>query len=220
MFRADDGAQQEVALNVAMLKTFLHSVESLTSNLEFVVFPGGTRGYGIYRPGGIFTPPLEETLVDQLPDDYAQTVAYPSFRRLLTAAAAAAACQGKSWTWCEVCPDAVVGFAPHGSGWSLAAHWAVFLSAWRLVHGDGAEVPFPGTLAGYDSRFTEVSTRTLARAVIHAAVVESNKCGGGRLFNVADCETPGSMRERWPLITAWFGREYWDFFRPCRLRVD
>lgn len=189
-------------LNVGMMTTFIHAVTSLAPNLQFVVFPGGTRGYGIYQPGGIFTAPLDESLVAAVPHAYAKTVAYPSFRALLEAASADA-----KWTWCEVCPDAVVGFAPNGSGWSLAAHWAVYLSLWRLVHGEEAEVPFPGTPAGYDSQFTETSTRTLARAALYAAVLESKRCGGGKLFNVADREAPGTMRERWPLLAAWFGCE-------------
>lgn len=202
MFHGTDGGEQEVKLNVGMMGAFVRALTVLAPNLQFIIFPGGTRGYGIYQPGGIFTAPLEESLATALPPAYARTVAYPSFRKLLTAASADA---GGVWTWCELCPDAVVGFAPRGSGWSLAAHWAMYLSLWRLVHGEGVEVPFPGTPAGYGSQFTEVSARTLARAAVHATVLESEKCGGGRLFNVADRQAPGSMRERWPLIAAWFG---------------
>lgn len=203
VFRANDkNHEAEVEMNTGMMARFLNAIESLTPNLKFFVFPGGTRGYGIYRPGGIFTAPLDESLIGTLPDDYAKTVAYPSFRRLL-----ARASERKPWTWCEVCPDVVVGFAPNGSGWSLAAHWATFLSAWRLRHGEGSEVAFPGTLAGYDSKFTEASTRALARFAIYASAVRPEACGGGKTFNVADAEGPGTMRDRWPQIAAWFGRE-------------
>jgi hypothetical protein len=63
------------------------------------------QGYGIYVPGGTFTPPLTEDMVDSLPADYAKTVVYPWNRKLLNAA-----CKGQKWTWCEVCPDAIVSF--------------------------------------------------------------------------------------------------------------
>jgi hypothetical protein len=61
------------------------------------------QGYGIYAPGGAFTPPLTEDMVDNLSPDYAKTVAYPAYRELLNRKS-----DGKNWTWCEVCPDAIV----------------------------------------------------------------------------------------------------------------
>jgi hypothetical protein len=41
----------------------------------------------------------------------------------------------QAWTWCELVPDAIIGFTPNGSGFSLAGHWAVYLCAYKLVHG-------------------------------------------------------------------------------------
>lgn len=45
-------------------------------------------------------------MVDNLPVDYAKTVVYPAYREMLDAAS-----KGKKWTWCEVCPDAIVSFS-------------------------------------------------------------------------------------------------------------
>lgn len=42
-------------------------------------------------------------MVSNLPVDYAKTVVYPAYREMLDAAS-----KGKKWTWCEVCPDAIV----------------------------------------------------------------------------------------------------------------
>lgn len=42
-------------------------------------------------------------MVNNLPVDYAKTVVYPAYREMLNAAS-----KGKKWTWCEVCPDAIV----------------------------------------------------------------------------------------------------------------
>jgi hypothetical protein len=137
-------------------------------------------------------------MADQLPSDYIKTVAYPHYRSMLTSASA-----NQSWTWCEVVPDAIVGFTPNGSSYSLAGHWAVFLYAWKLVHGEGAEVPFPGTKAGYQSLFTETSAKTLSRVVIHASLHPERF--RERIFNVADTAAPASMSERWPQIASWFG---------------
>jgi hypothetical protein len=110
---------------------------------------------------------------------------------------------GQRWTWCELCPDVIVGFTPNGSGFSLAGHWAVYLYAYKLVHGENAEVPFPGVKAGYDAHFTEVSSATLAKLAIHASLHPEHF--RERIFNIADSATPSTFRERWPQITSWFG---------------
>lgn len=101
-----------------MFQNVIDAHSLLSPRLKFVAFPGGTRvskaiylikltlmnqGYGIYAPGGTFTPPLHEDMVNNLPPDYAKTVVYPEYRKLLNAAS-----EGKKWTWCEVCPDAIV----------------------------------------------------------------------------------------------------------------
>jgi hypothetical protein len=109
----------------------------------------------------------------------------------------------QSRSWCELCPDIIVGFTPNGSLYPLAGHWASYLAACKLVHGEGAEVPFPGTTAGYDSKFTEASATTLARVAIHASLHPS--AFKERIFNVADYATPSSMRERWSQNAGYVG---------------
>lgn len=137
-------------------------------------------------------------MADNLPASYLKTVSYPHYRKML-----AAESSNQSWTWCEVVPDAIVGFTPNGSSFSLAGHWAVYLYAWKLVYGEGAQVPFPGTTAGYDSLYTETSATILARVAIHASLHPEQF--RERIFNVADSADPGCMRERWPQIVSWFG---------------
>lgn len=146
-------------------------------------------------------------MADNLPKDYAKTVAYPWFRQILTKAS-----QGHSWTWSEVCPDAVIGFTPNGSAFSLALHWAQYLSLYAYNHGikrpsdastRNIEVPFPGVEKTLDSLFTPVSDQTLGRISIHAAL-NPDKCGG-KVINMADDERPSTFRELWPAIANWFG---------------
>lgn len=140
-------------------------------------------------------------MADNLPKDYAETVAYPWFRKILNEAS-----EGKNWTWSEVCPDAVVGFTPNGSGWSLALHWAQYLSLYAHNHkgADGpVEVPFPGKDGGYNSLFTPVASRTLGRIAVHASL-NPETCGG-KVINMTDREKATTFREIWPSLAEWFG---------------
>ncbi|KAH6879409.1 hypothetical protein B0T10DRAFT_609852 [Thelonectria olida] len=209
VFTAIEDDVEEVAANCRMFQNVIDAHSLLSPNLQFVAFPGGTRGYGIYVPGGTFTPPLIEDMVNQLPPDYAKTVVYPAYRKLLNAAS-----KGKSWTWCEVCPDAIVGFTPNGSQFSLALHWAQYLSLYAYKHGVNLHTPdtkttpieiaFPGNKAGANALFSPVSSSTIARFMIYASL-HPETCGGGRLFNIADNEKPCTYGDLWPQLAAWFG---------------
>jgi hypothetical protein len=136
-------------------------------------------------------------MADTLPADYLKTVSYPRYRAMSIAESAS-----QSWSWSEVVPDAMIGFTPHGSSFSLAGHWAVYLYVWKLVYGEGAEVPFPGTQEGYESLYTETSAGLLARVAIHASL--NKEVFSERIFNVADSAEPSKMSVRWPQIAGWF----------------
>jgi hypothetical protein len=141
-------------------------------------------------------------MADTLPEDYAKTVAYPWFRRILTEAS-----KDRNWTWSEVCPDAVIGFSPNGSAYSLALHWAQYLSLYAFNHRDCThkqiEVPFPGNEAGYRSLYSPVSGAILGRISIHAAL-HPESCGG-KVINMLDNDKPVRASDLWPGIAAWFG---------------
>ncbi|KAH7147142.1 hypothetical protein B0J13DRAFT_595332 [Dactylonectria estremocensis] len=209
VFTAVEDDIKEVATNRRMFQNVIDAHTLLSPNLQFVAFPGGTRGYGIYVPGGTFTPPLTEDMVNNLPVEYAKTVVYPAYRKIL-----AEASQGLKWTWCEVCPDAIVGFTPNGSQFSLALHWAQYLSLYAYNNGIGphtkgterksVEIPFPGNVTSSNSLFSPVSSQTIARFMIYASL-HPETCGGGRLFNIADNETPCKYGELWPQLAEWFG---------------
>ncbi|KAK7752879.1 hypothetical protein SLS62_005221 [Diatrype stigma] len=212
--------EHECALNCGMMRRVAAAMNKLCPGLESFVYSGGTRGYGIYDPSIAFSTPLEERMASQLPESYAKTVAYPWFREILTAAA-----KGRGWAWTEVCPDVVVGFSPIGSGYSLALHWAQYLSLYAFNHGVGipdpnaaaegrrkavVEVPFPGTAAGFDARFTPVSTRTLGRISIFASLGldlagKKQKPLDRQVVNALDDPTPTTFCELWPEIAGWFG---------------
>ncbi|PWY81646.1 hypothetical protein BO94DRAFT_495981 [Aspergillus sclerotioniger CBS 115572] len=210
VFTAMDDDLEEVATNRRMLQNVIDAHNQISPRLQFVAFVGGTRGYGIYSPGGTFTPPLHEDMVNDLPSDYAKTVVYPEYREILKTSS-----KDKKWTWCEVCPDAIVGFTPNGSQFSLALHWAQYLSLYAYNNGIGphtqakgennpVDIPFPGSTAGATSLFSPVSSNRLARFMIYASL-HPETCGGGRLFNVADQETPCTYGSLWPRLASWFG---------------
>ncbi|KAJ5147499.1 hypothetical protein N7476_000975 [Penicillium atrosanguineum] len=215
VFTAVDDNLEEVATNRQMFRNVIDAHSLLSPRLEFVAFPGGTRaskltnGYGIYAPGGIFTPPLQEDMVNNLPSDYAKTVVYTEYRKLLNAAS-----EGQKWTWCEVCPDAIIGFTPNGSQFSLALHWAQYLSLYAYNHSIGpgvqntksalVEVSFPGNIASANSLFSPASSKTIARFMIYASM-HPKKCGSGQLFNIADNEVPCKYGELWLRLAKWFG---------------
>ncbi|KND91800.1 hypothetical protein TOPH_03463 [Tolypocladium ophioglossoides CBS 100239] len=199
----NDDHIQECRINCEMMQRVADALNIVSPALKSFVYSGGTRGYGIYVPGGTFKAPLEESLADQLPEDYAGC-AYPLFRRILTKAS-----HGRDWTWTEVCPDAVIGFSPNGSGFSLALHWAQYLSLYAYNHGIRAgsgqrvEVPFPGCEEALDSKFAPVSSKILGRISIHAAM-NPDTCGG-KVVNMADDEQPTTFRHIWPAAASWFG---------------
>jgi hypothetical protein len=190
----------------------------VTSSIAQTLFLICIQGYGIYIPNGIFTAPLEESMADKLSSDYAKTVAYPGYRRVLTEAS-----KDRSWKWSEICPDAVVGFSPIGSNFSLALHWAQYLSLYAYTHGvrepadyGKVQVAFPGSEGGYNALFTPVSTQSLGRISIHAAL-NSDSCGG-RILNAIDHGSPTKFRELWPKITKWFGLQGVGPAEECQLK--
>lgn len=133
--------------------------------------------------------------------------------------------KGKSWTWCEIRPDAIVrphhvllplrfhvliaslpkiGFVPNGNAFNLPYHWATYLSIYALVEGNGATVPFPGTKEGYQVLSNEASADSIAKISIWASLHQEIS-GDGALFNIADQAKPSPMSERWPQLAQYFG---------------
>ncbi|KAL8645242.1 MAG: hypothetical protein Q9210_006822 [Variospora velana] len=199
VLKSEDQPQDEVRVNRKMLQCAVGALNNICPNVEFLVFPSGTKAYGIHIPGGVFTAPYEESM-GPLPDKYQNSINYPALRTVLETASA-----GRQWSWCDILPDAVIGFVPNGSAFNLTAHWATYLSLYALVHGKGARVPFPGTRKAYASLYNEASAATIAKCAIWAALHPDRTTRGGQVFNIADRAEPGSMSERWPVLAEYFG---------------
>ncbi|KAL0261344.1 hypothetical protein SLS55_002774 [Diplodia seriata] len=200
-YKQEDDWGVETRVNSAMFERVVNAVDTLAPALKFVVFPSGTRGYGIHVPGGLFPAPLVETMDPLLPEPHRSNIFYHAYQRTLRAASA-----GKAWTWAEIRPDAIIGFTPTGSTYALAAHWASYLSTYALVHGPAAAVPFPGTPAAWAHAVSnDAAAATVARASVWASL--HPEVAAQQLFNVADERKGMAMSERWPRLAEWFGLE-------------
>lgn len=62
---------------------------------------------------------------------------------------------------------------------------AIYLRLWQQVHGKGSKAPFPGTEKSWKCKHTDSSQDMIAKFEIHAAL-NTEKCGGGESFNIAD----------------------------------
>lgn len=200
VYKSEDEPEEEVRVNCKMLECAIGTLNELCPKLEFVVFPSGTKAYGIHIPGGMFTAPYEESM-GALPEEHEKNINYPALRNILEKAST-----GKQWTWCDIRPDAVIGFTPNGSAFSLTAHWATYLSLYALVQGKGAKILFPGTLKAYNSLYNEASACTVAKFAIWASL-HPDRTGKGEIFNIADQSKAESMKERWPALATYFGLE-------------
>lgn len=199
-YKQEQEPDVETKVNRDMIERAIGALNILSPNLKFVAFPSGTRGYGIHLPGGVFKAPFKESM-GRLPAPIARNVFCFAHQDALEQMS-----KGREWTWCEVRPDAIIGFVPNGSTFNLPAHWATYLSLYALVEGKGAKVPFPGTIPAYNSLFNDASADIIAKFSIWASL-HPERCGGGELFNIADQARPSSMSERWPAIAKYFGLE-------------
>ncbi|RDA93513.1 hypothetical protein CP533_3980 [Ophiocordyceps camponoti-saundersi (nom. inval.)] len=203
VFAPLDGEEhREVQVNADMMRRVVEALNLVAPRMRSFVYGGGTKQYGIYTPGGTWSAPLHESLAEDEQSKLVQSCVYPLQRQILSEA-----CKDRSWSWTELCPDAVIGFSPVGSAYSLALHWAQYLSLYGRKNGRGHRVVFPGCVRGYDSSFTPVSTRTLGRVAIYVGLLHLGVDGGGvngKVINVADREEPITFRQLWPEIAAWF----------------
>ncbi|RDW60201.1 hypothetical protein BP5796_11807 [Coleophoma crateriformis] len=194
-----DEPEKEVSTNVQMLERVVFALKKLSPNLKFIVFPSGSKAYGaVLVPGGYFKAPYDETMV--LPDEENKKIFYWEFQKLLSRES-----EKEAWTWCDIRPDAVIGFVPNGSQYNLTAHWANYLSAYALLEGKSSQVPFPGTPAVYKGKYNEASSTMIGRISIWASL--NPQKSSEQTFNIADQAKGESMQERWPALCSYFGLE-------------
>ncbi|CAG8082590.1 unnamed protein product [Penicillium salamii] len=182
-------------INVGMTYNAVHATDALCPELEFVVLQTGTNNYGVacfqYIDHIQLNPPLSEDN-PRVPSPYGDEIFYYAQVDLINSAA-----QGKSWKWCEVRPDQIVGM-------TFLEPLALYLSLYRYVNGPGAVVKFPGTQRNFTYTWTESSQDLISKSEIYLSVIKPHEANG-EAFNIADFATPSSWSMKWPVLTSYFG---------------
>ncbi|KAJ6002418.1 hypothetical protein N7451_004965 [Penicillium sp. IBT 35674x] len=202
-YRASDTPAEECRVNKEMLRSAVQGLEAASSKLAFVTLITGTKAYGVYLldkfpfRGQV---PLKEDL-PRVPAEYAKDLFYYHEVDLLQELSI-----GKSWSWCEVRPDVIVGVAPFGNANCMAQTMGIYLSLYRAIEGAGAHVPFPGNETTWRLLSTDSNQDIIARFCIFVSFQDREKVHA-RASNIADSATPVSWSQRWPVLAKYFGLE-------------
>jgi hypothetical protein len=109
----------------------------------------------------------------------------------------------KAWTFCDVIPDVIIGFVPHNNIYCLPQALGLYLSLYRYINGEGAEVVFPGTDNSWNNLVNDSSQDLIARFAIQASL--HPELSGGQSYNTADDPQPSTWSEKWPIVCKYFG---------------
>ncbi|CAK7237424.1 hypothetical protein SBRCBS47491_009972 [Sporothrix bragantina] len=197
----DADPEKEVTINVDLIKRAVTAIENLSPNLKFVVLPTGTKAYGVHLLQENFPfhndLPLKESL-PRIPEPYASQMFYYGQTDMLSAMS-----KGKPWTWCEIMPDVIIGFVPNNNIYCLAQQLGTYLSLYREIEGEGAEVQFPGSEISWKNLFIESSQDICAKVSIVASLHPERT--SEQRYNAADNNNPSSWSQKWPVIASYFG---------------
>ncbi|RAH81335.1 hypothetical protein BO86DRAFT_448471 [Aspergillus japonicus CBS 114.51] len=186
-------------INTQILRTAIEATNAAAPNLEVVILQTGGMGYGLGFPKEVnLQAPLHEDL-PRIPEPWHSNIFYYSQYDLLTELSQR---HGK-WTFSEIRPDGIVGFAPGSNAMNMAHGIAFYLTLYRQVHGAGARVPFPGKPHGYHASHSDTFQDILSKMEIFAAL-NRDRCGNGSTFNSADGEVV-RWAQVWPGLCAYIG---------------
>lgn len=139
--------------NRAMLVNSVSAVERAAPGLQRVVLVTGTKYYGSHL-GPFRTPAKEDDPRHMPPDFYFDQIDW------LTAHQA-----GKRWTWTELRPQTLCGFAP-GTAMSIVPVIAVYAAISKEL---GLPLRFPGKPGAYRSIYQVTESSHMANAALWAA---------------------------------------------------
>lgn len=187
-------------VNTALLKTAVQAITTTSKKVSTIVLQTGGKAYGVEFPDKLaIKPPLHEDL-PRIPEPYRSKIFYYAQYDLLEKMSQEPGC---TWTFSEIRPDGIVGFAPGSNAMNMAQGIALYLSIYREVFGKGAKVPFPGEKHGYHATHMDTFQDLLSKLEIYVAMNPA-KCGNGSVFNAADGEVV-TWSGVWPGICEYFG---------------
>ena len=140
-------------VNLDMLVNSVSAIEAVANKLERVVLVTGTKYYGSHL--GPFRTPAKETDARHMPPDF-----YFDQIDWLTAHQA-----GKAWSWAELRPQTLCGFAP-GTAMSIIPVIAVYAAISKQL---GLPLRFPGKPGAYRSIYQVTESTHIANAALWAA---------------------------------------------------
>ena len=142
-----------ISVNRDMLVNAVSGIERVAKRLERVVLVTGTKYYGSHL--GPFRTPAKEDDPRHMPPDY-----YFDQIDWLTAHQS-----GKRWTWTELRPQTLCGFAP-GTAMSIVPVIAVYAAISKEL---GLPLRFPGKPGAYRSIYQVTESTHMANAALWAA---------------------------------------------------
>ncbi|KAE8150861.1 hypothetical protein BDV25DRAFT_139456 [Aspergillus avenaceus] len=189
-------------INAHMTYNAVHACDQLCKSMKFFVLQTGTNNYGVavfrYQDKIDINPPLRESN-PRIPSPWGDEIFYYAQVDLIKEAN-----KGKSWKWCEVRPDQIVGHVPSPTSMTYVEPLALYLALYRYVNGPGATIPFPGTHKNFKYTFTDSSQDIIARSEIYLSVLKPDE-SHGQGFNTADNAIPSSWSDKWPTLCGFFG---------------
>ncbi|KAL4985904.1 hypothetical protein BDW68DRAFT_198455 [Aspergillus falconensis] len=176
IYNADNGT--EIQINVDLLRRAVTAVDNLSDRLAFVLTDNQTYGVHLLDKFPFADKlPLAESL-PAIPEPFKSRLFYYPQVELLNQLSA-----GKTWKWCDVIPDIVVGFVPNNNAYCLAQWLAIYLSLYREINGPGAEVVFPGTKS-WTIKSNDSNQDIIGRFAVYASL--HPEWSAGERYNVAD----------------------------------
>jgi nucleoside-diphosphate-sugar epimerase len=174
-----------IAPNRDMLVNSVSAIAKASRSLQRVVLVTGTKYYGTHL--GPLKTPMRETDPRHMPPDFYfdQIDWLTAFQR------------GKKWSWTELRPQTLCGFAP-GTAMSILPAIAVYAAISKEL---GLPLRFPGKPGAYGTIYQVTESSHFANAALWAA---TEKRAANQAYNITNGDY-FRWRNVWPRIADVFG---------------